>query len=107
MELSQNEIDLRPEHLSEVKRLIKSYLPDTEVWAYGSRVKGLARKNSDLDLVAFSDKDDTLLFQLKEAFEESYLPFRVDLFAWQDLPESFHQNILEHKVILQQAIKSN
>lgn len=106
MGLKQNEIDLRPEHLSEVKRLIKSYLPGTAVWAYGSRVKGLARKNKDLDLIAFSDKQDTLkLFKLKEAFDESYLPCRVDLFAWQQLPESFHKNILEHKVVLQQAME--
>ena len=33
-------IDLRTDQHREVARLLQRHLPDTEVWAYGSRVKG-------------------------------------------------------------------
>ena len=66
------------------------------MWAFGSRVKGTARKNSDLDLVAFTDDSQSpLVGQARESFEESSLPFRVDLHVWSDLPESYQANIRE------------
>ena len=40
---------------------------------------------------------------LREAFEESNLPFRVDLFVWDEVPESFRRNRLsaEHVVLVE------
>ena len=35
-------IDLRADEHREVARLLQRYLPDIEVWAYGSRVKDAA-----------------------------------------------------------------
>ena len=40
------------------------------------------------------------VLQLREAFEESSLPFSVDLLIWDDLPESFHRNIEAGYVVL-------
>jgi hypothetical protein len=37
---------------------------------------------------------------LREALEESNLPFRVDLFAWDEVPESFKANIEKESVCL-------
>ena len=81
--------------------LLKRHLPDTTVWAYGSRVKGSARAQSDLDLVAFASPEQRLsVFYLKEALEESNLPFRVDLLIWDDIPASFHREIERDYVTL-------
>lgn len=82
--------------------LLQKYLPGVTVWAYGSRVKGAARKQSDLDLVAFaSTKQKRLVSELKEALEESNLPFRVDLFIWDEIPARFRENIQQaHLVFL-------
>ena len=99
---SQAVLQLAPDDLHLVKKLLQQYLPGTEVWAYGSRVKGVARPSSDLDLVAFAslDQHDNVL-ALRDAFEDSDLPFRVDLFRWDDMPESFKRNILREHIVAQ------
>ena len=95
-------IDLTLAQRKEVTALLKRYLPDTEVWAYGSRVNFTAKPSSDLDMVAFASKEKSqAVANLREAFEESYLPFRVDLFVWDEVPEEFHKNIEEAKVVVQ------
>ena len=81
--------------------LLKQHLPNVAVWAYGSRVKWTARPQSDLDLVAFpSCEQKAAVFNLREALEESSLPFPVDLFIWDELPESFRKRIEAEHVVL-------
>ena len=81
--------------------LLKQHLPNVAVWAYGSRVKWTARPQSDLDLVAFpSCEQKAAVFNLREALEESSLPFPVDLFIWDELPESFQKRIEAEHVVL-------
>ena len=66
------------------------FLPDTEVWAYGSQVKGTAWPASDLNLVTFaSTGQQEAVSRLREAFDKSALPFRVDLFVWDKVAEEF------------------
>ena len=94
-------IDISATQSKELLDLLRRYLPGVVVWAFGSRVKWTARLNSDLDLVAFSaPQQQGQVSALKEAFEESDLPFRIDLLVWDELPESFHQNILQQYVVL-------
>ena len=81
--------------------LLKQHLPNVVVWAYGSRVKWTARPQSDLDLVAFTScEQKAAVFNLREALEESSLPFPVDLFIWDELPESFRKRIEAEHVVL-------
>ena len=88
------EIDLTANQRRVVLELIERHLPDTEVWAYGSRVQWTSRPDSDLDLVVFSGSDQNgQVSDLREAFEESDLPFRVDVLVWQELPQSFQKAI--------------
>ena len=69
-------IDVDARHLKTIRELLRRYLPSVEVWAYGSRVKWNARPQSDLDLVAFASPEHRrAVLQLREAFEESPLPF--------------------------------
>jgi len=102
MDKKQNNIDLTSQQRKTLVELLERYLPNTEVWAYGSRVKLTAKLYSDLDLVAFTIPEQKVaVYNLKEAFEETNLPFRVDLFCWDEVPEQFHNNIKKDKVILQ------
>ena len=81
--------------------LLKQHLPNVTVWAYGSRIKWTARPQSDLDLVAFaSSEQKDAVFNLREALEESSLPFPVDLFIWDELSESFRKRIEAEHVVL-------
>lgn len=102
MTQTPHNIELSADQFKTVKQLIEQYLPNTEVWAYGSRVKNKASTYSDLDLVAFTTEQQKLaLFNLKQAFEDSSLPFRVDIFAWDELPDSFQENIKTEHILFQ------
>ncbi|MCC5845919.1 MAG: restriction endonuclease subunit S [Verrucomicrobia bacterium] len=103
MSLPENSIDLTPEQKAKVLDLLEKHLPDTEVWAYGSRVKWTSKPESDLDLVAFTPPEQkAAVAELREAFEESSLPFRVDFFEWDEVPESFREQIKEKYVVVRE-----
>ena len=85
-------------------RLIAQHVPHLQVWAFGSRVKGTARASSDLDLVFFAkDSDKAKLSLLREALEESLLPYAVDMLVWQDISPDFQQHIHAQYQVLQEA----
>ena len=86
-----------------ISTLLEQHVPKVEVWAYGSRVKGTARPNSDLDVVVFTAAEQWLaVSNLREAFDNSDLPFRVDLFVWDEVPQQFHKNMKANHVVLQE-----
>ena len=94
-------IDITAEQRKTVLALLARHLPNTTAWVYGSRVKWTARPQSDLDLVVFATPEQAgRVFDLREAFEESNLPFRVDLFVWDDVPEQFRKQIEAEHVVL-------
>lgn len=85
--------------------LLYRYLPKVQVWAFGSRVKGSARASSDLDLVFFTeDFDKPRLAVLREALEESQLPFAVDTLVWKDISPEFQKHIASNFIELQKAV---
>ncbi len=90
-------IDITEEQRETILTLLQRHLPDTAACAYGSRVKWTSRPQSDLDLVVFASPEHSLqVGKLREAFEESDLPFRVDLFVWDEVPETFREEIVEN-----------
>ena len=95
-------IDITAEQRETVRSLLARHLPNTEAWVYGSRVRWTSRSESDLDIAVFATPDQARgVSDLREAFEESNLPFRVDLFVWDEVPESFRQEIeRDHEVLV-------
>ncbi len=101
-----NYIDITFKQKELILSLLERFIPNTEVWVYGSRAKWTARPYSDLDMVAFvEDNQKNKVFQLKEAFEDSDLPFKVDFFIWDEIPQEFHENIKKEHVVLQKRKK--
>ena len=98
-------IDISPENRDILISLLLRYLPDTTVWVFGSRTKGTSRPESDIDLVVFSTPEQwENISDLKEEFDESMLPFRVDLMVWNDLPPNFKMNIMqEHAALVESS----
>ena len=95
-------IDIKEKDLKILLALLQQFLPNTLVWAFGSRVKFTAKPTSDLDLVAFINEAQKMSFSLlKDALAESDLPFRVDLHDWNDIPENFKKNIEGSFVVIQ------
>ncbi len=95
------DIDVTPKQRKIILSLLKTYLPNTTVWAYGSRARWSAQPHSDLDLVAFATPEqESKVYALKETFEESDLPFKVDFFVWDNVPDEFKPNIEKERVVL-------
>ncbi len=90
-------IDVAACHWDTIQKILAQHVPACEVWAFGSRVKGNARKYSDLDLAVIGPAKlpRKIAIELKEAFEESNLPFRVDVVDWHTVSKSFQKLIKE------------
>lgn len=115
-------IDLAPEQLAIVRRLLVVQVPECEVRAFGSRVLGKAKPHSDLDIALLGPVRLPLarLVALREAFQECELPIRVDVIDWHAISENFRKiiaakfEILQNPALpdaesakLEQAVKSN
>jgi type I restriction enzyme S subunit len=92
-------IDVELKDLKIVKSIFARHLPYKQVWAYGSRVKWTATHTSDLDCIVFGATDSEIA-DAKEAFDESDIPFEVQLLNWENIPEDFRENIREQYFIL-------
>ena len=94
-------IDITGEQRKTILALLERHLPNTAAWVYGSRAKWTSRPQSDLDMVVFATPEQARrVSDLREAFEESNLPYRVDLFVWDDVPEQFRKRIEAEHVVL-------
>lgn len=82
---------------AEVRRILDSTLPPkVQVFAFGSRVHGRNLKPySDLDLCLKSDAPipAEVLSKLNAAFEESLLPFKIDIVDWALISPEFRAAI--------------
>ena len=97
-------IDLAPTHLEEIQRILAEHVPDCEVRAFGSRATWTAKDYSDLDLavVGIGSLGASVMTRLRESFEESTLPIRVDVIDWDSLTDSFRQAIDGDCLVLQE-----
>ena len=87
-------VDIRPDHLEIVQGILREHLPvDVQVWVFGSRTNWTTKDSSDLDL-ALEGKgklSHKVLGALKDAFEDSALPYTVDVVDINGISESFRQ----------------
>ena len=95
-------IDLNPNHLATVKSILAEHVPECEVRAFGSRATWTAKDYSDLDLAVVGEGplDWRTLGRLKEAFEESDLPMRVDVLDWHAISDSFRKVIEQGHMVV-------
>ncbi len=98
-------IDITHSELQTVRSLLTTHLANTIVWVYGSRLKWTSAPHSDLDLVVFTTpRQRPIVGALQEEFDESNLPFRVDLLVWDELPQSFRDEIRSHYAVLNPSL---
>ena len=84
-------VDIRPQDLVIVQSILRDHVPDARVWVFGSRAKWTTRESSDLDLALDLGRAMTLSEEaaLRSAFEESDLPYKVDIVDRQTATPSF------------------
>ncbi len=95
------EIDVSSTHRSIVEDILRRHAPrPCQVWAFGSRVRGKARRFSDLDLAFDAGRPLTLhdTAVLADAFDESDLPWSVDIVDLVTCSETFRREIESHAV---------
>lgn len=91
-------LDIAPQHLTVITEALAHRLPNIRVRAFGSRVQGWpfgrgSKPYSDLDLAVWTSGSgvDLPLAELRADFEESALPWRVDVTLARDLPEALRE----------------
>lgn len=98
-------LDIRADHLKMVQETLAKLVPNREVWAFGSRAKWLAKEYSDLDLCIVGETPLSFrtLGLLEEAFDESDLPYKVDVVDWATTSDSFRKIIERERVVVQKV----
>jgi len=96
-------IDLKPEHLAIVQSILRGHLPPhARVWVFGSRATGKAHRGSDLDLAIDVGQSlpSATESALQFAFEDSDLPWEVDVVDMQRINGIFRQNVERDRLLL-------
>jgi uncharacterized protein len=92
-------IDIRPKDFTIVQDILSGVLPLSEacVFAFGSRVSGLAKRGSDLDLAVDLGRPLTQAERrtLADQFEACDLPYTVDVIDLQTISPSFKAIVQE------------
>ena len=89
-------IDLEKKYLDFVKQTIASYLKDYKLYIFGSRTKNKAKEYSDIDLAIDSTElTPKIKSKIEAFFEDSTLPYEVDIIDLNNVTESFKQLIKE------------
>ena len=96
-------VDIRPDHLEVVQGILHAHLPaGFKVWVFGSRANWTTKDSSDLDLAVegTGSLDHKAMVGLEVAFEESDLPYTVDVVDLRAVSSEFKQVVESQKVLL-------
>lgn len=91
-------IDLLQEDLLVVKEILKKWVPQAQVYVFGSRIRGTAKPFSDLDLSIDIGEPIPIqtVAQMAANFSESHLPIKVDVVDWHNIDDGFRKIIKEN-----------
>ena len=96
-------IDIPPGHLKIGRDIIRERLPsDVDVWVFGSRASHTTKNSSDLDLAIKGPEriSHKVMTELAYAFEESDLPYTVDVVDLTTAHSRFRQIVDGNKIPL-------
>ncbi len=99
--MSQPPIDIRPCDLKIVQQILRNTLPvNAKVWVFGSRATWKTKKSSDLDLAIDAGRPLTREENstLEEIFDESDLPYKVDMVDMHIVSDTF-KTIIERDMV--------
>jgi len=99
-------IAVEPHQWEELAAILQTRLPGRRVWAFGSRATGKrVRRFSDLDLAIEGEELPLeLMGALRDALDESRLPFKVDVVDLATATPEFRARIEPEMVLVQGGI---
>ncbi|MCL2484771.1 MAG: restriction endonuclease subunit S [Endomicrobia bacterium] len=89
-------IDLRDDYFKILKTILTEHLEglNARVYTFGSRAKWTAKDTADIDLALdVKNIPQKLIRNLTDAFEESNIPYKVDIVDLNAIDDSFRNNI--------------
>lgn len=92
-------INIKDPHLNIVKNVLQKY--DFSFYVFGSRITDKAKEFSDLDLLYFDEIPDAVLINIINDFEESDLPYEVDLLDYNKFDDDFKKIIGKNYICIQ------
>ena len=94
-------LTIEPRHWEIVKTILKKY-PYT-FYAFGSRTKSNPKRFSDLDLCFVDNIPWNIRAHIEEDFDDSNLPYKVDLVDWNRCDENFQKLIKTDLTLVQKG----
>lgn len=82
--------------------IVQHRLGDQRVFLVGSRARGQAKPFADVDLLLMNEQSlpPATRATLRCDFEESDIPFKIDLLEWADLSPTFRERIKKEAQLL-------
>ena len=90
---------ITPQELKIIKQIFTEFLDASkfEVYLFGSRINDTAHKSSDLDVLIRGEQEvpGSILEYLREAFEKSALPYKMDVLEFHRISPAFREKIFK------------
>ncbi len=85
-------MNLEEKYITLIRLHVNKYLPQAQIFLFGSRAKNTNKEFSDID-IAIKDQNlnQNIIAKIKFELEESDIPYKIDVADYNDLP----QNIVE------------
>ena len=94
-------------YLEKAKEIVLARIPreDYSVFLFGSRAEGQERETSDLDIgfLGIKPVPEKLIREIREALDESVIPYRVDLVDFHKVDPAFKVIALKKVIVWNQA----
>lgn len=83
------------ENQDKMTRVLKALFPDAKIILYGSRARGDARENSDIDIAIDAGKKVSRhdINEARSMFEESNIIFKIDIIDYHAVSEILQKQI--------------
>lgn len=90
---------IKAEYLKQIQAMVSAVLrrKDAQAFLFGSATRKPRFRDCDIGLTGRIDKDEVR--RLKEVFEESDLPYKVDVVDFNRVSETFKRNVLARPII--------
>jgi predicted nucleotidyltransferase len=90
----KNRFGLTDRDMQTIQVIFNKYPEVEEVHIFGSRAKGIHKNGSDIDLAVMNQGvNENNLTKMRSDFEESSLPFKIDLI---NFPTLKHSGFIDH-----------
>lgn len=91
-------VQIEKQDLLILRSILRKY--PYKFYAYGSRVKGNAKKFSDLDLCIMNNINYEILLDIREALDKSDISIHIDIKRWNiDMNEDF-RSLIKNDLVL-------